>query len=132
MSQVHRLMDFREPREEIWEEIKSYLSQMVPNEMGACEDEFNNEESAISTLEECLCEVKTAIRKDYSENILEEDSAPWLFSYVVEKYSDSEINILTKLLSKTKLNEGDILYGIAIRRSSKGGYMVSSDYDRLD
>ncbi|MCB1850399.1 MAG: hypothetical protein KDI83_06380 [Gammaproteobacteria bacterium] len=127
-----RVAEFREPDTKVWRIVHDTLSELKPvdlNEYLLSHPDKTEQDAVCLELGNCLNTIEISVIKDFRENIVEEPNESWRFSYVVEKYGDSVVNILTKLSSKEETSEGSIYYGLSVIRTQGNKYLMWSDYD---
>ena len=127
-----RLVEFREPTSEVWGLIKSELLslEIVKDKViySNCEG-FDQDNAWKISIENAMQLIKAQVIEDYKNNLQEEINEPWEFSYIVDRHSTGNMEILTKLSSKDDSEQGSVYYGIDIFRVDKEEYLLDSSYE---
>jgi hypothetical protein len=77
-------------------------------------------------LEEAVAKLTALLHDDYSENIIERESVPWDFDYVVtnDGLNSGAIDVYTRLFNPLDSTMGSGLYGRTVRRVSETIYRL--------
>ena len=74
---------------------------------------------------EIVDQLMKRLHNDYADNIVEEQSSPWFFEYVLQCDEDtnSELAVMTRIFSNDP-TQGSIYYGHRIRKLSNSDYWI--------
>lgn len=121
------LLNFERPEPHILSQIREIACKLkaLPFDKKKC---LPRSEAALEgTIDQILPLLQERLDRDYSENLSEAETAPYLFDYVVmeEAGDESLLRILTRLYHPTE--GGNIFYGRTIKRLSNDEYIVWID-----
>jgi hypothetical protein len=69
--------------------------------------------------------LKDVLDQDFSENQSEVAQVPWKFNYVIQRESDGQVDVMTRLYKPGET--GALLYGRTIRRTGRDEFVLWVD-----
>lgn len=122
------ILNFREPSDRIFDQVKELIitSRIVNADNDNSSFPRDDSEASLkSSLDVIYPLVVDAVKKDYQENLIEEKTSPWTFDYVVIQPIKNlgYIDIMTRLFDREKSSDGNVFYGISIKKIGDDDYL---------